>query len=87
MTLLVMWLSYTFFGVALFSLVFLWAVRTRQFSDPGRAARLVIEDLPPPDEPSPAARSRAWRVMLVPAFLLLAGALVVGGTAVYVFTR
>ena len=45
MTLLAMWLTYTFFGVGFFSLVFLWAVRTRQFADPGRAARLVVEDL------------------------------------------
>lgn len=80
-----MWLLYTFFGVGFFSLVFLWAVRTRQFAEPGRAARLVVEDLP--EEPPVRAGRREWGVLLVPIFLLAAGAAVVGGTAVFVFTR
>ena len=49
-----MWLFYTFFGVSFFSLVFLWAVRTRQFSDPARAARLVVENLPMAEKPTHA---------------------------------
>jgi cbb3-type cytochrome oxidase maturation protein len=86
MTLLAMWLLYTFFGVSFFSLIFIWAVRTRQFSDPQRAARLVLEDLPPAED-SPPASGQAWRVLLAPIIMLVVGMLVIGGTAVYIFTR
>jgi cbb3-type cytochrome oxidase maturation protein len=84
--LLVMWLFYTFFGVGFFSLVFIWAVRTRQFSDPRRTARLVVEDLPAAED-LPPATGRAWGVLLAPVIMLAAAALVLGGTAVYIFTR
>jgi cbb3-type cytochrome oxidase maturation protein len=85
MTLLFIWLSYTFFGVTFFSLVFWWAVRTRQFSDPARSARLVVEDLPPEGTP-PAAR-RAWRALVGPLLAASVAAVILGGTAVYIFTR
>jgi len=42
MGLLTMWLLYTAFGVTIFSLLFVWAVRTRQFSDQERARHLAL---------------------------------------------
>jgi len=43
MALLVMWLVYAAFGVIVFSLIFLWAVRAGQFSDQQRARYLALD--------------------------------------------
>jgi nitrogen fixation-related uncharacterized protein len=42
-TLLVMWLVYAAFGVTVFSLIFLWAVRAGQFSHQQRARYLPLD--------------------------------------------
>ena len=40
-----MWILYTVFGVGFFSMLFIWAVRTRQFTDQERARYLPLEGL------------------------------------------
>ncbi len=52
-----MWLLYLAFGVTVFSLIFIWAVRTRQFSDQERARHLAL--LSPKQEPSVQRRREA----------------------------
>lgn len=42
MQLLWSWILYAFLGVTAFSLLFLWAVRNRQFSDQERARWLAL---------------------------------------------
>ena len=42
MTFLDVWIGYAIFGVTLFSLVFVWAVRTRQFTDFDRARYIAL---------------------------------------------
>ena len=42
MTFLDVWIGYSIFGVTLFSLVFVWAVRSRQFTDFDRARFIAI---------------------------------------------
>lgn len=42
MSLLSLWATYTFFGVTAFSLLFIWAVRHRQFSDQERARHMAL---------------------------------------------
>ena len=45
MTFLTVWIVYAICGTTLFSAVFVWAVRTRQFSNLGRAGRMPLEGL------------------------------------------
>ena len=42
MTFMSVWLLYAIVGVALFAATFLWAVRTRQFSDLDRARYIAL---------------------------------------------
>lgn len=42
MTFLDVWIGYAICGVTLFSLVFVWAVRTRQFTDFDRARYIAL---------------------------------------------
>ena len=42
MTFLDVWIGYSIFGVTLFSLVFVWAVRTRQFTNFDRARFIAL---------------------------------------------
>lgn len=44
MTFLDVWIGYTIFGTALFSAIFVWAVRARQFSDLDRARFIPLSD-------------------------------------------
>lgn len=74
MTLLAMWIFYTAFGVTFFSAVFLWAVRTGQFTSQDRARFMPLADLPAADEPAEAPRPPR-RAMLVPLVLLCVSAL------------
>ena len=50
MGLLTMWILYAVIGVTIFSLLFLWAVRSGQFRDQQRARHLPL-DRPPEREP------------------------------------
>ena len=50
MDVLTMWLLYSVFGVTVFSLLFLWAVRNRQFTDQDRARHLALHS--PEEEPA-----------------------------------
>jgi len=86
MTLLVMWTTYAVFGVIVYSAVFLWAVRTRQFSSEDRARRLPL-DCPAPVAGDPGSVPTGWRVMGVPVTLLLLGAAVIVGLLVCVYGR
>ena len=44
MDLLTSWILYAVFGVSLFALIFLWAVRAGQFRDQDRARHLPLQD-------------------------------------------
>ena len=86
MTLLMMWTTYAVFGVIVFSAVFLWAVRTRQFSSEDRARRLPLEC--PTAVPGEAAEAHSGRrLMAVPAALLLLAAGVIVALLVCVYAR
>jgi len=86
MTLLVMWTTYAVFGVIVYSAVFLWAVRTRQFSSEERARNLPLQC--PGGTPDEAAGVRSgWRVMAVPLVLLLLAAAVIAGLLVCVYAH
>jgi len=86
MTLLLMWTTYAVFGVIVYSAVFLWAVRTRQFSSEERARSLPLECPEEALEAAPAAGA-GWRVMAVPTALLLLAGMVIGGLLVCVYMR
>jgi len=81
MTFMDVWIGYAIFGVTLFSLVFAWAVRTRQFSDLDRGRYIPLD----PDEPREAKLAKAslldrWglRLMLIVAAGMLVAAVIVG---------
>jgi nitrogen fixation-related uncharacterized protein len=81
MTFIDVWIGYAIFGVTLFSVVFAWAVRTRQFSDLDRGRYIPLDA----DHPSEAGGGRVsridrWglRVMVLIAAALLIAAVVVG---------
>lgn len=46
-SLIVFWIVYAVTGVAAGMLVLCWAVRTKQFRDPGHCARLPLEGVSP----------------------------------------
>lgn len=56
MTLVVAWTIYTVVGVSLFSAVFVWAVRTRQFTELDRQSRIALAT-PEPLEQTAQARA------------------------------
>ena len=76
---LMMWILYTVYGVLVFSLVFLWAVRARQFGDQDRARYLPLGDeVPaegPEDTPPEAADQAGIGVSLLAPILIFAAAL------------
>ncbi len=75
MTFLTVWIGYTILGVTVFSVVFAWAVRNRQFSDLRRARYIVLtadEPVEPAEYPTPSTIDRYTWLFL---FLLLAGVL------------
>jgi len=86
MTLLVMWTTYAVFGVLVYSAVFLWAVRTRQFSSEDHARRLPLESAAVVSE-EPAGPPAAWRVLAVPAVLLVLAAGVMVALLVCTYLR
>jgi len=59
MDLLTIWILYAAIGVTLFSLLFVWAVRSGQFQDQQRARRLPLAGLQeePPGEQSAGDKS------------------------------
>jgi len=86
MTLLVMWTVYAVFGVILYSLVFLWAVRTRQFSSEQRARRMPLE-YPPAVHSDVPPKARSWPTLAVPAVILLIGAAAVIAAVICSYLR
>lgn len=50
MSLLVMWVIYAALGIAIFVVLFLWAVRTGQFRDQDRARHLPLWRPPQEDD-------------------------------------
>jgi nitrogen fixation-related uncharacterized protein len=86
MTLLVMWTTYAVFGVIVYSAVFLWAVRTRQFSSEEQARRLPLEC--PAVASGDARETRSsWRVLAAPAVLLLLAAGAIAGVLICTYLR
>ena len=55
MTFLDVWIGYAIFGVTIFSAVFVWAVRARQFTDLDRARYIALKS----EQPIESAGSRA----------------------------
>jgi nitrogen fixation-related uncharacterized protein len=84
MTLLVMWTTYAMLGVLAYSAVFLWAVRTRQFSSEERARALPLE-CPAETPGEPEAAGAAWRVLAAPMVLLALAAGVIVGLLLLVY--
>lgn len=61
MTFLEVWIGYSIFGITAFSMVFIWAVRTKQFTDFDRARYLalkpsVIEEPETPNSPGKVSK-------------------------------
>lgn len=54
------WLLYTAFGLAVFCLVFLWAVRTQQFRGQDEARYLPLADAPSSPPTRPGSRVGVW---------------------------
>lgn len=77
------WIGYAIFGVTLFSLVFAWAVRTRQFSDLDRGRYIPLDSAgaePEVRENAGDCRLDKWglRVIVLIAASLLLSAVIVG---------
>jgi cbb3-type cytochrome oxidase maturation protein len=71
MMVLAAWILYTGFGILVFSLAFLWAVRARQFWDQDRARYLPLDDEDPtPEEPKKRAGAAG---LLVPIIVFVIG--------------
>ncbi len=51
MKLLIVWITFSVMALAGIAVVFIWAVRNRQFTDQDRARRLPLDSEIPPDEP------------------------------------
>jgi nitrogen fixation-related uncharacterized protein len=79
MTFLDVWIGYAIFGVSIFSVVFIWAVRNRQFSDMDRVRFFALKAAQPveneSDNPVP---SRLDRYTWVGLFLITLGVVVSG---------
>lgn len=84
MTFVDVWLGYTVFGVAVFSLMFAWAVRARQFSDMDRGRHIPLAGERETEragdvERRPGAVDRyTWIVLALLTAAALAFALVIG---------
>lgn len=82
MTFLDVWIGYALFGITAFSLVFVWAVRTRQFSNLDRGRYIPLDEELTTSKPDQRRASRidiwALRLMVLIAASLLIAALVVG---------
>ena len=81
MTFIDVWIGYAIFGVTLFSLVFLWAVRTRQFSDLDRGRYIPLDrDEPERARKESVSRLDRWglRLLLLAAAGVLIAAVLVG---------
>lgn len=83
MSLLTAWVIYTIAGVAAFSVVFVWAVRSRQFTELDRQRYIALRV----DEPSETARTRrvpnridryTWVALLALSIAAMATAIVMG---------
>jgi cbb3-type cytochrome oxidase maturation protein len=83
MTFLKVWVIYAVFGISLFSAVFVWAVRNRQFSDLERGrhialrAEKIIETEDRDDAPGRVDRL-TWLALALIAFALLGSGLWLG---------
>jgi nitrogen fixation-related uncharacterized protein len=88
-TLLAVWLAYTVFGVGFFSLIFWWAVRTRQFGGQERARYMALQE---PSEVKPTAGETTETGLISPALyvplvLLLIACALLGGPLWFILTR
>lgn len=84
MTFLEMWIGYAIVGTSAFSAVFLWAVRTHQFSDMDRPRRFALdaEALDEPDKNDSRLPSKAdrytWAIMAVVTLAVVVAGVWVG---------
>lgn len=65
MNLLEIWVLYAIFGSTAFSALFLWAVRTRQFSDFDRPRHIPLRTLKGPDNKETNGLSRIDKFTLL----------------------
>ncbi|MBI2842323.1 MAG: cbb3-type cytochrome oxidase assembly protein CcoS [Armatimonadetes bacterium] len=83
MTFIKIWIGYAVVGIAIFSAVFLWAVRNGQFTDFDRARYIAIKDVPPGDTDNQDRRmgridALTWAGILFLAAAVLIWAVVIG---------
>jgi nitrogen fixation-related uncharacterized protein len=73
MNFLEVWVMYAIFGITLFSAVFVWAVRARQFTDldKGRYIALRTEDTERGDRPETPAKVDSLTLLFI-VFIALA---------------
>ena len=74
MTFLEVWVAYAVVGVTVFSAVFVWAVRNRQFTDFDRARYIALRDQPEAERAS-ELHSRLDKYVLVGIVLITCAAL------------
>lgn len=80
MTFIDVWIGYAIFGVTAFSLVFVWAVRARQFSNLDRGRYIPLDaDQTAQDSSDRAGRADKWglRIMVIIAAAMLLAAVIV----------
>ena len=83
MTFLDVWIGYTVFGTAITCAAFVWAVRSRQFSDLDRGRHIPLRAAEPADRPSgpdrkPARADRyTWIVLALLTVAAVTAALIV----------
>lgn len=83
MSLLTVWIIYTAVGLVGFGAVFVWAVRSGQFTELDRQRHMALDadHLPEPVDSKISvsrADAYAWKVLISIAFAAIAAALVIG---------
>lgn len=74
------WVACAIAGVALFLTAFVWAVRTRQFSELDRAGYVPLDKSAPDAPQKPAAHADRWalRILLILATAAILAAIILG---------
>ena len=83
MTFMDVWLGYTIFGFSVFSAMFIWAVRARQFSNMDRGRHIPLADQrigesTHPDRKPASVDKYTWVVLMLLSLAAVVVALVMG---------
>lgn len=67
MTFLEVWVGYAIVGTLIFTVMFSWAVRARQFWGMGRAGSIPLDadTIPDEEQPGPPSRSDRWALIVI----------------------